>query len=271
MRINDRIRVPEVRVTTEEGEALGVMQTRDALRVAREKGLDLVEVAPTAQPPVCRIIDFGKFQYEAKKKANEAKKKQVIITVKEVKFRPGTDDHDYNFKMKHARQWLEEGDKVKATIFFRGREITHRELGTELLKQLEADLSDLGDVETRPRMEGNQMFLVFSPKKAKTAKPQKTQEQKRADAAKPTARQEKADSRANTTTGTATNLESNNDASDEDANAMSDDTDALQVDESGSTSTDAPASDDVKAESATTTDADENDATVNEPTPDEVG
>jgi translation initiation factor IF-3 len=129
--------------------------------------LDLVEVAPNAEPPVCRIIDFGKFQYEAKKKANEAKKKQVIITVKEVKFRPGTDDHDYNFKMKHAREWLQEGDKVKATIFFRGREITHRELGSQLLAKLERDLADYGEVEARPRMEGNQMFFIFMPKRHK--------------------------------------------------------------------------------------------------------
>ncbi|HVF27771.1 MAG TPA: translation initiation factor IF-3 [Pyrinomonadaceae bacterium] len=167
MRINDRIRVPQVRVITEDGEQLGILETRDAVRRAREQGLDLVEVAPTAEPPVCRIIDFGKFQYETKKKANEAKKKQVIITVKEVKFRPGTDDHDYNFKMKHAREWLQDGDKVKATIFFRGREITHRELGAQLLAKLEKDLADVGEVETRPRMEGNQMFFVFTPKKHK--------------------------------------------------------------------------------------------------------
>jgi translation initiation factor IF-3 len=163
--------VPEVRVIDDAGEQLGVMNTRDAVKLAREKGLDLVEVAATAEPPVCRIIDFGKFQYEAKKKANEAKKKQVIITVKEVKFRPGTDDHDYNFKMKHAHDWLAEGDKVKATIFFRGREITHRELGSSLLAKLEKDLADVSEVEARPRMEGNQMFLIFAPKKHKVAKP----------------------------------------------------------------------------------------------------
>ena len=163
--------MPEVRVIDDAGEQLGVMNTRDAVKLAREKGLDLVEVAATAEPPVCRIIDFGKFQYEAKKKANEAKKKQVIITVKEVKFRPGTDDHDYNFKMKHAHDWLSEGDKVKATIFFRGREITHRELGSSLLAKLEKDLADVSEVEARPRMEGNQMFLIFAPKKHKVAKP----------------------------------------------------------------------------------------------------
>jgi translation initiation factor IF-3 len=157
-------------VIGEEGEQLGVLDIRDAIRAAREKGLDLVEVAATADPPVCRIIDFGKFQYEAKKKANEAKKKQVTITVKEVKFRPGTDDHDYDYRMKHAREWLEEGDKVKATIWFRGREMTHRELGSRILERLEKDLIDVGEVEARPRMEGNQMFIIVGPKRHKSAK-----------------------------------------------------------------------------------------------------
>lgn len=169
-RINERIRVPQVRVIGEEGEQLGVLDIRDAIRAAREKGLDLVEVAATADPPVCRIIDFGKFQYEAKKKANEAKKKQVTITVKEVKFRPGTDDHDYDYRMKHAREWLEGGDKVKATIWFRGREMTHRELGARILEKLEKDLTDVGEVEARPRMEGNQMFIILGPKRHKSAK-----------------------------------------------------------------------------------------------------
>jgi translation initiation factor IF-3 len=159
-----------VRVIGEEGEQLGVLDIRDAIRAAREKGLDLVEVAATADPPVCRIIDFGKFQYEAKKKANEAKKKQVTITVKEVKFRPGTDDHDYDYRMKHAREWLEDGDKVKATIWFRGREMTHRELGSRILERLEKDLIDVGEVEARPRMEGNQMFIIVGPKRHKSAK-----------------------------------------------------------------------------------------------------
>ena len=159
-----------MRVIGEEGEQLGVMDIRDAIRAAREKGLDLVEVAATADPPVCRIIDFGKFQYEAKKKANEAKKKQVTITVKEVKFRPGTDDHDYDYRMKHAREWLEGGDKVKATIWFRGREMTHRELGARILEKLEKDLIDVGEVEARPRMEGNQMFIILGPKRHKSAK-----------------------------------------------------------------------------------------------------
>ena len=144
----------------EEGEQLGVMDVRDAVRAAREKGLDLVEVAPNADPPVCRIIDFGKFQYEAKKK-------QVTITVKEVKFRPATDDHDYEYRMKHAREWLQDGDKVKATIWFRGREMTHRELGARILEKLERDLADVGEVEARPRMEGNQMFIILGPKRHK--------------------------------------------------------------------------------------------------------
>jgi translation initiation factor IF-3 len=159
--------VPQVRVVAEDGEEFGVMDTRDAIRAAREKGMDLVEVAPNADPPVCKIIDYGKFQYLAKKKANEAKKKQVVITVKEVKFRPGTDEHDYSYRMKHAREWLTEGDKVKATIWFRGREMTHRELGARILEKLEKDLADISEVEMRPRMEGNQMFTIFGPKRHK--------------------------------------------------------------------------------------------------------
>jgi len=162
--------VPQVRVVAEDGEEFGVMDTRDAIRAAREKGMDLVEVAPNAEPPVCKIIDFGRFQYLAKKKANEAKKKQVVIVVKEVKFRPGTDEHDYSYRMKHARQWLQEGDKVKATIWFRGREMTHRELGARILDKLEKDLADISEVEMRPRMEGNQMFIFFGPKRHKGAK-----------------------------------------------------------------------------------------------------
>jgi len=154
-------------VVGDDGEQFGVMDTREAIRTARDKGMDLVEVAPNADPPVCKIIDFGKFQYEQKKKANEAKKKQVVITVKEVKFRPGTDDHDYGYRMKHAREWLTEGDKVKATIWFRGREMTHRELGARILERLEKDLADISEVEMRPRMEGNQMFIILGPKRHK--------------------------------------------------------------------------------------------------------
>jgi len=127
--------------------------------------MDLVEIAPNAQPAVCKIIDYGKFLYEQKKKAHEAKKKQVTVQVKEIKFRPGTDDHDYRYRMEHARQWLGEGDKVRAAIAFRGREMTHRELGAKILKKLTTELSDIAEVEVAPKMEGYQMFTIFVPKK----------------------------------------------------------------------------------------------------------
>jgi translation initiation factor IF-3 len=141
------------------------MDTRDAIAEARRRGMDLVEIAPNAQPPVAKIIDYGKFLYEQKKKAHEAKKKQVTVQVKEIKFRPGTDDHDYSYRMEHARQWLGEGDKVRAAIAFRGREMTHRELGAKILKKLTGDLMDIADVEVFPKMEGYQMFTIFVPKK----------------------------------------------------------------------------------------------------------
>lgn len=166
---NERIRVPSVRVVTEEGEALGVMDVRDAIKTARDRGMDLVEIAPSAKPPVCKIIDYGKFLYEQKKRQHEAKKKQVTVQVKEIKFRPGTDDHDYNYRMEHARQWLGEGDKVRAAIAFRGREMSHRELGAKILKRLTLDLADMAEVEVAPKMEGYQMFTILVPNKAKAA------------------------------------------------------------------------------------------------------
>ncbi|MDQ3321938.1 MAG: translation initiation factor IF-3, partial [Acidobacteriota bacterium] len=144
---------------------LGVMDSRDAVQRAREEGKDLVEIAPNAKPPVCRIIDYGKFLYEEKKKAAETKKKQVTVQVKEIKFRPGTDDHDYNYRKERAREWIADGDKVRATIAFRGREMTHRELGANLLAKLRDDLADIADVEVTPKMEGYQMFVIFVPKK----------------------------------------------------------------------------------------------------------
>ncbi|MGA1368790.1 MAG: translation initiation factor IF-3 [Blastocatellia bacterium] len=165
VRVNDRIRAREVRVIDEEGEQLGIMTPQQAIDLARQRGYDLVEVAPMANPPVCRIIDFGKYLYEQKKRAHEAKKKQAVIEVKEIKFRPMTDDHDYNFKMKHAREILADGNKVKATIRFRGREITHKELGFQLLDRLERDLADKGVAEARPRHEGMQLIMIFGPKK----------------------------------------------------------------------------------------------------------
>jgi translation initiation factor IF-3 len=154
-------------VIDEDGQMIGVMSPQDAVRIARDRGYDLVEVAPQAQPPVCRIVDFGKYLYEQKKKAHEAKKKQVVIEVKEIKFRPATDEHDYNFKMKHAIEILKEGNKVKATVRFRGREITHKELGMQLLDRLEKDLTESGTIEFRPRQEGMQITVVFAPKKEK--------------------------------------------------------------------------------------------------------
>ena len=155
----------EIRVIDEDGSQIGIMTPQQALEIARGKGLDLVEIAPQAQPPVCRIINFGKWQYEQKKKQKEAKAKQTFITVKEIKFRPGTDEHDYMFKKNNAVRILHEGDKVKATVHFRGREITHKELGNELLKRLEQDLAEAGTIEVRPKLEGMNMFIIVTPKK----------------------------------------------------------------------------------------------------------
>ncbi|CAN5601262.1 translation initiation factor IF-3 [soil metagenome] len=155
-----------MRVIDEDGEQIGVMDTRDAIQRAREEGKDLVEIAPKAKPPVCRIIDYGKFLYEEKKKTQEAKKKQVTVQVKEIKFRPATDDHDYGYRMERARDWIEDGDKVRATIAFRGREMSHRELGANILAKLRDDLVDIADVEVAPKMEGYQMFVIFVPKKS---------------------------------------------------------------------------------------------------------
>jgi translation initiation factor IF-3 len=157
--------VREIRVIDDEGTQLGIMTPQQAIEIARGKGLDLVEIAPQAQPPVCRIINFGKWQYEQKKKQKEAKQKQTFITVKEIKFRPGTDEHDYEFKKNNAVRILHDGDKVKATVHFRGREITHKELGIVLLQRLEQDLSEAGVVEVRPKLEGMNMFIMLSPKK----------------------------------------------------------------------------------------------------------
>ena len=176
------------------------MDTRDAIQEARNRGVDLVEIAPNAQPPVCKIIDYGKFLYEQKKRQHEAKKKQVTVQVKEIKFRPGTDDHDYKYRMEHAREWLEDGDKVRAAIAFRGREMTHRELGAKILKRLTEELADIADVEVAPKMEGYQMFTIFLPKKGKadvkkaaqqqqhtSAAPNEESEKKKEKAAKPKA------------------------------------------------------------------------------------
>ena len=164
--VNEFIRAREVRVVFPDG-ATEVLDTRDAIRKAKAIGLDLVLVSPTARPPVCKVMDYGEYTYQEKKKKAEAKKKQHRIEVKEVKFRPNTDQHDYEFKKKHAVRFLEEGNKVKATVFFRGREITHANLGEKLIYRLAADLAELGDVEGRPRLEGRMMHVIIGPKKKK--------------------------------------------------------------------------------------------------------
>ena len=144
----------------DDGQQLGIMPPPQALAIARSKSLDLVEISPTAVPPVCRIMDFGKFQYEQQKRARQAKKHQKVILVKEIKFRPKVDEHDYQFKKKHIERFLGEGDKVKATIFFRGREMAHPEIGRRILERLIGELSEVALAETMPRMEGNQMHVI---------------------------------------------------------------------------------------------------------------
>jgi translation initiation factor IF-3 len=154
--------VREIRVIDDSGEQLGIMAPQQALTIARSRGLDLVEVAATATPPVCRIMDFGKYQYQEQKRAREARKHQKVIEVKEIKFRPKVDEHDYQFKKKHIERFLEDGDKVKATIFFRGREVAHPEIGRRILQRLVEELGDLVVVESSPRMEGNTMHTILS-------------------------------------------------------------------------------------------------------------
>jgi translation initiation factor IF-3 len=164
--MNDRIRAREVRVIDDEGQQLGIMPPYEAIRKAREKNLDLVEISPTAQPPVCRIMDYGKFLYQQEKKEREAKKHQKTITVKEVKFRINVDDHDYETKKNHVLRFLGEGDKVKATIFFRGREMTRTSLGRQILERLIKDVEPDSIVEFRPRQEGNTLHAILAPKKS---------------------------------------------------------------------------------------------------------
>jgi translation initiation factor IF-3 len=162
-RINDRIRAREIRVIGAEGEQLGVMTPDDALRRAQEAGLDLVEVAPNSQPPVCRIMDYGRYKYEQKKKANKGKAKSHSATLKEVKVRPRTDEHDLAFKLRNARKFLMEGDKVKVTLMFRGREMVHRHLGYEQLDVVKQRLADVAKVENPPRMEGRFLSMILVP------------------------------------------------------------------------------------------------------------
>jgi len=164
LRINGEIRAREVRVTDAQGEQLGIMSIRDALRKAEEAHLDLVEVAPKAKPPVCRIMDFGKYRYEQQKREKEAKKKQKVISVKEVKLRPGIETHDFNFKVKNAMRFIAEGNKVKATIMFRGRELSHPEMGKELLLKVAEAMQEAVTVEREPKLEGKNMIMILAPK-----------------------------------------------------------------------------------------------------------
>jgi translation initiation factor IF-3 len=164
-RVNDRLRVTRVLVIDDEGRKLGEFMTEDAIRLARERGMDLIEVAPNARPPVCKIGDFGRIKYEQQKKEREAKKKQTVIVVKEIKLRPKTDEHDFDVKTRHARRFLEEGNKVKVTVRFRGREMAHRDIGHDRCREVAEAVEDVGAVETRPSMEGRQMFMILAPKK----------------------------------------------------------------------------------------------------------
>ena len=163
-RVNELITSKNVRLIDARGTMIGVVSTEDALQRAAEAGLDLVEVAGNAEPPVCKILDYGKLKYETQKKEAEARKKQKIIHIKEIKMRPTIDDNDYDVKMRNVRRFLDEGDKVKVTMRFRGRELAHQELGTQLLERVRTDLEELAKVEQFPRMEGRQMVMVIAPK-----------------------------------------------------------------------------------------------------------
>jgi translation initiation factor IF-3 len=182
-RTNRRIRAREVRVIGPEGEQLGVLPVEAALAKAQEFGLDLVEVSPMAKPPVCKIMDYGKFKYEAKKKASEAKKKQTIVKLKEVKFRPKTEEHDYAFKVRAIREFLAEGNKARVTVMFRGREITHREIGQNILRRIESELKDIAVVEQPSRLEGRLLFMILA------ANPRFLQQQRAAQQQPPAAAQ----------------------------------------------------------------------------------
>ncbi len=163
-RVNELIESPNVRVVDHNGEMVGVLSVQEGMEMAYEVGLDLVEVSPNADPPVCKILDYGKFKYEEQKKRNEARKKQKVIDVKEIKMRPGIDVHDYDVKMRNVRRFLDEGDKVKITIRFRGREMAHQELGMKVLDRVREELEELAKVEQFPKMEGRMMIMVIAPR-----------------------------------------------------------------------------------------------------------
>ncbi|HLR70297.1 MAG TPA: translation initiation factor IF-3 [Pseudogracilibacillus sp.] len=163
MNVNETIRAREVRLIDANGDQLGVKSRNEALKIAQTRNLDLVLVAPGAKPPVCRIMDYGKYRYEQQKKEKEARKKQRVINVKEVRFSPGIGDHDFNTKLRNARKFIKKGDKVKASVRFRGRAITHKELGQEVLNRLADETKDIASVESKARMEGRQMFMMLAP------------------------------------------------------------------------------------------------------------
>jgi translation initiation factor IF-3 len=163
-KINDAIRAKEVRLIDENGENAGIVSHADALERAVRAGLDLVEISPDAQPPVCKILDYGKYKYQAQKKAAEARKHQKIVEIKEIKMRPAIDDHDYDVKMRSIKRFFEEGDKVKVTLRFRGREMAHQQLGMEVLQRVRGDLETIAKVEAEPRLEGRQMVMVLAPR-----------------------------------------------------------------------------------------------------------
>jgi translation initiation factor IF-3 len=189
-RINERIRVPQVRVIGDDGEQIGVIATRDALAMAQSKGLDLVEVSPTARPPVCRIMDYGKFKYEQNRRARKARKNQHVMHLKEVKMRPKIDDHDYGFKMDHARQFLADRDKVKFTVTFRGREMAHQEIGHQLIQKIIAELADVASVEQYARSEGRTLTMVMMPKPVQQQQPAPKPVQQEQPSPKPAAKSE---------------------------------------------------------------------------------
>ena len=162
-RSNNRISSPEVQVIGSDGNNLGILNTNEAISMAKEQGLDLIEISPNAKPPVCKIIDMGKFKYDAQKKANVAKKKQKIVALKEIKMRPVTETHDYEFKVKNAKKFIEKGDKVKFTIRFKGRELQHSHLGKELMNKIKVDMQDIGKVELHPKFDGKHMIMVIQP------------------------------------------------------------------------------------------------------------
>jgi translation initiation factor IF-3 len=163
-RVNEEIRIPQVRLIDQDGEMQGVMTAREAMMRAFQVGLDLVEISPNADPPVCKILDFGKFKYEQQKKKNEAKKKQKVIEIKEIKVRPNIDENDYQVKMRAMKSFIDEGDKVKVTLRFRGREMAHQDIGVRVLERIRAEMDPVSKVEQMPRMENRQMVMVLSPR-----------------------------------------------------------------------------------------------------------